>query len=210
MSEFDSATQIDELDGHTIEELSDYLDRGYQPAIASIDQSSGCQIVLNALRRLRALSASLLEQEALAEQPRDDRWVQRILGQIGLEARAGREIPFQAPVTNASLGITEGAVRGIIRAAGDAVGGAIIGRCRLDGNVSVADEPIIVSIDLSVVWGTGIPAVVERIRAAVLRDLAIHTELNILAVDVTVHDIQPPDRKGDSGAPRPVQPVEES
>ncbi len=210
MSEFDSATQIDELDGHTIEELSDYLDRGYQPPIASIDQSSGCQIVLNALQRLRVLSASLLEQEALAEQPRDDRWVQRILGQIGLEARAGREIPFQSPVTNASLGITEGAVRGIIRAAGDAAGGAIIGRCRLDGNVSVAGEPITVTIDVSVVWGTGIPAAVERIRVAVLRDLAIHTELNVLAVDVTVHDVQSPDRKEDPGALLPAESIKES
>lgn len=183
---------LEDLNGHTIEELSDYLDCGFVPPDASIDTSSGCQIVLNALARLKTLSATLLENEARVEPARDDRWIERILGQIGIEARAGRDIPLTAPRALAKLSITEGAVRGIIRAAGDSVGTAIIGRCRLDGDVTIAAKPITVLVEVSVVWGAKISETVDLMRRAILAELRRHTNLNILAIDVVVRDIQAP------------------
>ncbi len=142
-----------DLDGHTIEELSEYLDRGRTPADPSIDESPGCRIALAALVRLRTVSQSLLEADAEAEaaasvSERDDRWVRRILGSISRDAHAGRDIPVRSDDPRATLVLTEGAVRGMVRAAGDGVGGVLLGRCRLDGDVTVPGNPIGVFIEI--------------------------------------------------------------
>ena len=180
-----------QLDGHTIDELSDYLDRGRLPADPSIEASPECQIALRALERVRAISSSLFVEEAASDSG-DDSWVSRILGNISLEAHAGRDIPVTHPDPAAHLLITEGAVRGMIRAAGDSVGGVIVGRCRLDGDVTVPGNAVRVHIDASVLFGERIPVAVQRIRQAVLRELSRHTELVVSAIDVTIHDVRLP------------------
>ena len=53
-----------DLDGHTLDELTDYLDAGRQPADRSIDESPGCQLALDALERLQGLGAELIAAEA--------------------------------------------------------------------------------------------------------------------------------------------------
>lgn len=181
-----------DLDGYTIDELSDYLDRGQTPRDPVIDSSPGCQIAIAALQRLRTISLALLEQDVAAEPPRGDKWVADILSSIGLEARAGRDIPLEHPAPTAHLAVTEGAVRGMIRAAGDAVGGALIGRCRLDGDVTVPGEPISIRVDVSVVWGERVRETADRVRGAIFAELGRHTELNVESVDVTIHDVQLP------------------
>ncbi|WP_165066706.1 Asp23/Gls24 family envelope stress response protein [Marisediminicola senii] len=177
------------LDGHSIDELSDYLDRGRTPADPAIDSSPGCQIALAGLARLRAMSETLVETDAAAEPARDDSWVSGILDNIELEAHAGRDIPIQHSAPAARLVITEGAVRGLIRAAGDSVGGILIGRCRLDGDVTVPGEAIGVRIDASVFFGERIPEIVARVREAIYTELLRHTELNFTSIDVTIHDV---------------------
>jgi len=179
----------DDLDGHTIEELSDYLDHNCLPAIASIDESPACQIALEALGRLRTISLGMLEAEALAEAPRDESWISGIINSIGRDARAGRNIPVHHPSPTAHLTITEGAVRGMIRAAGDAVGGVLVGSCRLTGDVTVPGEPISVDVEVSVLWGTRITEVADSVRKAIYTELLKHTELTISAINVTVHDV---------------------
>lgn len=186
---FDDAAPADDLDGHTIDELSAYLDAGEMPPNPSIDNSPGCRIALKAMRRLRELSQDLMEDDARREPQRDDSWVGGILDVISREARAGRDIPVQHPSPSARLAITEGAVRGMIRAAGDAVGGVIIGRCRLDGDVTVPGEGISIRVDASVFWGERIPEAVDRVRQAIYTELLRHTELNVTAIDVTIHDV---------------------
>lgn len=177
------------LDGHSIEQLSDYLDRGRTPADPSIDDSPGCQIALAGLARLRLLAQTLVETDAAAEPAYDDGWVSGILNHIELEAHAGRDIPIQHSAPTARLTITEGAVRGLVRAAGDSVGGILIGRCHLDGDVTVPGEAIGVRIEASVFWGERIPDVVARVREAVYTELLRHTELTISGIDVTIHDV---------------------
>ncbi|CAD5989488.1 hypothetical protein [Agreia sp. COWG] len=179
----------DDLDGHTIDELSDYLDGGRTPLDPSIENSPGCRIALASLERLRQISLSLVEADAAAEPPRNDDWIGGILESIGREARAGREIPLQHPSPLAQLSITEGAVRGLIRSAGDRSGGLLIGRCRLDGDVTVPGEPITITIDASVFWGERIKQTVDRARGAIYSELLKHTELTIAAIDITVHDL---------------------
>ncbi|TIH33587.1 hypothetical protein D4765_14730 [Subtercola vilae] len=178
-----------DLDGHTIEQLNDYLDAGRQPLDPSIENSPGCQIALSAMLRLREMSRTLLETDVLSEPAPTDTWVSGILNRIGLEARAGRDIPVQHPSPAAKLTLTEGAVRGLIRAAGDTVGGLLIGRVRLVGDVTLAGEPITVLVDASVFWGEPIVAAAARVREAIYAELLKHTELTVASIDVTVHDV---------------------
>ena len=197
--------ETEDLAGHTIEDLSDYLDRGMTPADVSIDASPGCQLALAALRRLRAASRTMLDRDAEGESPRNDGWVRSIIDSIGLESRAGRDIPVQHSRRSARLALTEGAVRGLIRAAGDTVSGVLVGRCRLDGDVTARSEPVTVHVDATVLWGENIPAAANRIREAISGELRKHTELSVVAIDVTVHDVaaadaRPPTLETDSSA----------
>lgn len=178
------------LDGHTIEELSAYLDAERTPTNFSIESSPGCQIALTALTRLRELTAHTLEVQAAVEPAPPDSWVHSIMNRIALEARTGRDIPIAHPAPTAHLTMTEGAVRGMIRAAGDSIPEVIVGRCRIDGDVTVPGALLTVAVDISVAWGESIPIAADRAREAIQRQLSKHTELNITAVDITVQDIR--------------------
>ncbi|MEY2850125.1 MAG: hypothetical protein RI885_2792 [Actinomycetota bacterium] len=195
------AQSVDDLDGHTLEELSDYLDRDRTPADGSIDHSPGCQLALASLERLRRLTGLALEREAANEAERGDDWIPRILGYIGLEVRAGRSIPFAHDETIGSLAITEGAVRGLIRDAGDTVGGIVIGRVRLQGDVTVPGESITVDVEASALWGAPIRVAIDEVRAAIYERLTTHTELVVAGVDVAVHDISEPQPPASPASP---------
>jgi uncharacterized alkaline shock family protein YloU len=186
----------DDLDGHTIEELADYLDAGRTPADPSIDSSPGCQTALAALQRLRTVTADLLDAEASSEPEPDENWIGGILRTISREAHAGRSIPIPHPDPAAALAITEGSVRAVIRAAGDTVDGVLVGRCTLIGDVTVPGEPITVSIEVVVYWGQSIPAATAALRQAVAAALALHTDLRIAGIDITVHDVHQPPAPG--------------
>ncbi len=179
----------DDLDGHTIEELSDYLDAGRTPVNAAIEGSAGCRIALDALQRLRRLSPELLAADTAAEPEADEGWVQKVISGITLDARAGRRVPIPSPDAGADLGITEGAIRGIVRAAEHDVPGVLIGRVRLDGDVTEPGQPVTVCAEVSIAHGRSIPAEVERLRAAIAARLASHAVMNVAAIDIVVHDL---------------------
>jgi len=189
----------DDLDGHTIEELGEYLDSGRMPPDPSIDDSPGCLLALDALERLRGLTPGLIAADDAAEPEADEGWVQKILTGIALDARPGRRIPIAAGSPHADLGITEGAVRGLVRAAENAVPGVLVGRCRLDGDVTVAGAPIRIRVDASVPYGQPIPGLADRLRAQIAVRLRAHTELNVVGIDITVHDIQLLPSPGEEG-----------
>jgi uncharacterized alkaline shock family protein YloU len=179
----------EDLDGFTIDDLIDYVDSDMTPPNPVIDVSAACQIALVALQRVRAMTQELLDEDALHEPPLDDGWVAGILVNITLESRAGRDIPFHAPNVRAELVITEGAVRGIVRAAGDTVEGILVGRCVLDGDVTIPDTPITVEIEATIVFGASIPETTERVREAIRTQLLENTELNVVAVDIMITDV---------------------
>lgn len=178
-----------DLDGHTIEELGEYLDSGREPRDPSIENSPGCQLALDALSRLRAQTWSMLESEAAHDSDRDRAWMQAVLQNISLEAHAGRDIPLSHPDPDVRLHVTEGSVRSLIRGVGDSVGGAIVGRVRLDGDVTTLQAPITVSITASAAFGNNLDRLAQRMRERIVEELGIHTELNIVAVNVTILDI---------------------
>lgn len=190
-----SPHEDDNLDGHTIEELSDYLDRDQTPADPSIDNSSTCQVALASLIRLRQVADTLLDDEAAAAPREDDAWIHRILALIAQEARSGRDIPYGSTGDNGRLEITEGAVRGMIRAAGDILGGILIGRCTLDGDVTVPGTPITIDVEATAFWGQNIPNAVADVRSAIYASLRLHSPLNIVAVNVTIRDMQVPKQR---------------
>jgi hypothetical protein len=179
-----------DLDGHTIEDLTDYLEAGRQPVNRSIEESPGCQLALDALERLHGLGGELIVADAAAAPDVEEGWVDRILSGIALDARAGRRIPFASPEENVDLAITEGAVRGLIRSAENAVPGVLLGRCRLEGDVTEPGAPIRVEIEANVFHGEPIPLIAERLREEVDRRLRSHTELDIVAIDIAIRDIQ--------------------
>ncbi len=179
----------EDLDGHTIEQLGDYLDAGRQPLDESIERSPGCQLALDALERLRGLTPDLLAADTAAEPAPDESWVQRILGGIVLDARAGRRIPYAAP-DRGDLAITEGAVRGIVRAAENAIPGVLIGRCRLHGDVAASGAPVRIDIEATVPYGRSIARLSDQLRTEIAARLAAHTELNVPGIDILVHDVQ--------------------
>lgn len=179
-----------DLDGHTLEELTDYLEAGRQPADRSIDESPGCQLALDALERLHGLGAELMDAETAAEPDVEQSWVDRILSGIALDARSGRRIPFQSTDPGVELAITEGAVRGLVRAVESAVPGLLIGRCRLTGDVTIAGAPITVEIDASALHGEPIPLIADRLRAEIDLGLRRHTELNVVAIDIAIRDLR--------------------
>lgn len=179
-----------DLDGHTLEELSDYLEAGRVPLDPSIEGSPGCQLALDALERLHGLGGQLIDADAAAMPEVDDSWVDRILSGIALDARAGRRIPFAETDPAVDFGITEGAVRGLIRSAENAVPGILVGRSTLDGDVTAVGEPIRIAIEVNAVYGESIPQAVDRLREEVAERLRRQTSLTVTAIDVTVRDIR--------------------
>lgn len=178
-----------DLDGHTIEELSAYLDAGRHPLDPSIEASPSCQLALEAMERLRAVSGGLLAAEAAGEPTADASWVQRVLTGIALDARAGRRIPLRHPSPTADLAITEGAVRGVIRSAEADVDGVVVGRCRIDGDLATPDATVDLAVDVSVRVGLAIPRAAARLRAAIASRVRANTDLTIRTIDITVHDV---------------------
>lgn len=185
----------DMIDGHTLDELSDYLARGRTPADPGIDGSAECRAALEALERLSRTTRTMLEADA-AGRPVDDGWVGRILDGIRLDVQAGRRIPVALPDPAADLALTEGAVRVLVRSVGDAIDGVIVGRTRIDGDVETLGAPIQVHVEISVRYGEPFGEVAARMRSAVVAELTRHVELTVAAVDVTVTDVRDPDRDG--------------
>ena len=172
--------------GYTLDDLSAYLDRGRTPAIAAIDTNAECRAVLDSMERVGSLSRDLLASDVQANPTIDEGWLGSLLTSISRELRAGRDIPLSATDPTTSLSITEGAVRELVRSAGDSVDGVLVGSCSLNGDL---DGPVQVALTISVVLARPLPELAEQVRQRVYSELLAHTELDIEAVDVTIGDV---------------------
>lgn len=193
-SPLDEPTPDAELDGHTMEELGDYLDRGRAPYDASIETSAACRLALTGMTRIRELSRSALDREARADSRRDDLWISGLLETIRAEIVSGRDIPVSHPDPALRLTLTEAAVRGMIRRAGDTMGGLIMGRCTLDGDVTTPGEVIRIEVTASLAFGLPADRTAERLRERIGFALARHTELVVGPIDVTIDDVYSSER----------------
>lgn len=184
----------DDLDGHTMEELGDYLDRGRTPYDPSIENSAACRLALTNMARVQELSWSALERESQLDPDRDDAWITGLLDTIKTEIKSGRDVPIAHPDPTLRLALTEAAVRGMIRRAGDTMGGVVMGRCVLDGDVTTPGRPIRVDVTASIEFGLSVQATADQLRVRIAAALDEHTELDVVGIDVTIDDVYPPER----------------
>jgi hypothetical protein len=182
----------DDLDGHSIDELADYLDAGMSPPDPTIDDSAACQNALAAISRLRQSSLGSLEAAAADEAPADESWISGVLANISIEARSGRDVPLRAEAPTERPVMTEGAIRSLVRSVGDGVPDALIARCRLEGDVVELGAPVRVVVEIAVRVGAVIPEVATAVRESVAEVLATQTDLLVESVDVVVRDLLPP------------------
>ena len=185
--------------GYTLEQLSDYLDRGRTPAIEAIESNVECQALLASLERYGSLSRDLVSRDAAEHPTVDESWLSSLLTSITREAKAGRDIPLANGDPLTKLAITEGAVRGLVRTAGDSIDGVIVGRCSL--TEVVEGDPaagVTVAVSVSVALGTPVHGAAEAVRQAVYTALLKHTELLVVTVDVTVADLHVVATEGDA------------
>lgn len=180
---------LDDLDGHTMDELGDYLDRGRSPYDPSIESSAACRLALAGMTRLQELSRTAMRQQSLLDPHRDDAWITGLLDTIKAEVKAGRDVPISHPDPTLRLALTEAAVRGMIRRAGDTMGGIIMGRCTLDGDITTPGEAIRVEVTASLRYGLSADGAADRLRERIATALARHTELVVEAIDVTIDDV---------------------
>jgi len=181
-----------EGDGIGIDELSDYLDRGRTPYDPAIEESPEHRRTLRALERVRALSGALIDDDAARLPAPEESWFGSILTQVRRESRAGRDIPLASVQPDVALTITEGAVRGLVREAGDSVAGVLVGRCRLVGDIAEPGAEVVVELTISVFWGVPIAEAAQQVRERVHSRLLTQTELRVSRIDVRVEDVYVP------------------
>jgi uncharacterized alkaline shock family protein YloU len=187
-----------DLGGHTVESLSDYLDRGRQPRDPAIESSPAAQHALAALSRLRAVAPRVIVADADQFAPKNENWISRILDQIGVQAHAGRDIPIPHDVSGAVLSISEGAVRALVREAGDSVDGLLVERSRLDGDIETLGSPVEIHVVISTFEGFDIAPAVSEFQKRVISTLRDHAELVVANVTVRVHDTDLTEEEGRS------------
>jgi len=178
-----------DADTVSTERLADYLDSGREPYDPLIEDDPACLAQLVALERLRALSSELVESDVETAPAPDPSWIAGVMDRVRLESRTGRDIPLASPDVRSTVHITEGAVRSLVREAGDSVPGAVVVSCGLAGDVGIADAPIRVDVAVSVVYGADLRHVADLVREAVAAALARQTEIVVEALDVTVRDV---------------------
>lgn len=177
--------------GRSIEDLSDYLDTGVSADAGHIEHCPQCQARLAGLRSLSAAALDLMADDVDSAGADGAGWLDGMLANLRMETRAGRVIPLSGGPLD-ELTETEGAVIAMVRSVGDSLGGALIGRCRLEGDVTVACAPVEVHINVSAQYGYPLPSLAQELRDAVFAKLQAHTELNAVAVHVAFTDIRPP------------------
>jgi hypothetical protein len=176
------------LDGFTVDQLSDYLDHGRQPRNPTIEASAAAQHALAALSRLRAVAPRIVNADAEYFKPKHENWISRILDQIGVQAHAGRDIPIPYDVPGAELSISEGAVRALVREAGDETEGLLVERTQLDGDLETPGAPVEVNVVVSTFKDANDARIVPHFRERVTETVREHTDLVVTRVTVRVHD----------------------
>lgn len=178
--------------GHSLSELSAYLDTGTIDDPRHLETCPECQAGLASLQRLSELGNDLLQSDVADAGSGNDDWMQSILDNLRLELRPGRNIPLHSDHPDDALWETEGAVAALIRTVADSFPGTAAGKCRLHGDVTAPGAEITVEVELAVVYGHSMDERASALRQELAEALAFHTELNVQAIDITVTDVLEP------------------
>lgn len=175
--------------GHTLEELSLYLDTGEFADPPHLESCPECRAGLDSLRRLTAAGNELYASDVAEAGSGPDDWMKDILASLALELRPGRTIPLQSDHPADTLTETEGSVIALVRSVTDSLPGTVAGKVRLEGDVTVPAAPVVVRLDLAVLFGHPLMAGAAALRQELAEALARHTELNITTIDITITDV---------------------
>ncbi|MCW3765349.1 Asp23/Gls24 family envelope stress response protein [Paenarthrobacter sp. PAE-2] len=178
--------------GHSLAELSAYLDTGYTADPAHVDACPECQAGLASLRRLAELGHELLASDVADAGSGNDDWMQNILNNLQLELRPGRSIPLRSEDPHDALWETEGSVSALIRSVVDSMPGTAAGKCRLTGDITTPGAGIDVDVEIAVVFGRSLEEHAVTLRNELADILAVQTELTIQAINITVTDVLEP------------------
>ncbi|MCT9869846.1 Asp23/Gls24 family envelope stress response protein [Paenarthrobacter aurescens] len=191
--------------GHSLAELSTYLDTGQIADPVHLETCPECQAGLASLRRLSVLGSELLSSDVADAGSGNDDWMQSILDNLRLELRPGRSIPLHSGNAQDNLWETEGSISALIRSVADALPGTAAGKCRLHGDVTTPGAGITVDVEIAVVYGHPMEERAATLRRELAEALALHTELAIDAIDITVTDVLESPATTEPGTPPSLQ-----
>lgn len=175
----------------TLEELSDYLDAGREPRRPDIEGDPESTATLGRLEALRSASLDLLDADVSGAgvSGADDSWIAAVLTSIRTTAHAGRDIPVPDDDATATLVVTEGALRGLVRALGDEVPGVVVRRTRFTGDVTVPGGLVDVEVSIAVTADAPVRDRAEVVRVMVEDVLAAHAPFAVRSIVVRVADL---------------------
>lgn len=179
----DTAADLPDFDA-----INDYFDREDQTPDDKFEKDPHTSHVLQQLRRLRSLTAEFSEQAASRIETTPEWWNQ-LTSMIVADARPGRVIPFDSAEPAHDLGVTEGALKALIRDASDTVDSCFVTRIELPDNITEPGAEITIMLRVTVAAGTKLLAAADAIRAAVCDQLEQHTTLRVAAIDVEISDV---------------------
>lgn len=184
-------TDDERFGAFTLEELSDYLDSDRRPARPDIESDPEAAAALVRLEALRTASRDLLATDvsAAAVSAADDSWIAAVLTSIRTTAHAGRDIPVPDDDPASTLVVTEGALRGLVRALGDEVPGLVVRRTRFTGDVTVPGGAVDVEVSVAVTADGPVHERAEALRLGVEAALAAHAPFAVRSIVVRVADL---------------------
>ncbi|MBM7051725.1 MULTISPECIES: Asp23/Gls24 family envelope stress response protein [unclassified Rothia (in: high G+C Gram-positive bacteria)] len=182
-----------------LEDLSIWLDDEHSGIAGAEHQRRGkhiencptCTQRFEALQRLERATQELIDEDENTQTAHVG-WVETLLENLILETKAGRAIPLTGDHPLDTLSVTEGAILSATRRAGESVSGVLVGKVRLHGDIETPDAEITLEMNISVRQNTAVPDAAQQVRARVLEEIDRTSELNLVAVDITVEDVHSP------------------
>lgn len=182
-------TDDERFGAFTLEELSDYLDTDRTPARPEIDGDPEAAAALVRLESLRTASRDLLDAEAAEAAGADAGWIASVLASVRTTAHAGRDIPVPDDDPASTLVVTEGALRGLVRALGDEVPGVVVRRTRFTGDVGTAGGSVDVEVSIAASADGPVHLRAEALRSIIEDALAAHAPFVVRSLVVRVADL---------------------
>lgn len=179
-------TDDEHFGAFSLEALSDYLDSHRTPVRPDIEGDPVAAAALVRLEALRTASRDLLDTEATNA---DDRWIAGVLTAIRTTAHAGRDIPVPDADPASTLVVTEGALRGLVRALGDEVPGVVVRRTRFTGDLDVAGGSVDVEVSIVVTADGPVHLRAEALHDLVADAFAAHAPFVVRTLVVRVADL---------------------
>jgi hypothetical protein len=185
-----AVTDDDERFGaFSIEELADYLDAGRSPVRPDIESDPVAMAALGRIASLRGASRELLDAEVEADRAGDEGWIATVLASVRTTAHAGRDIPVPDPDPSATLVVTEGALRGLVRTLGDQEPGVVVRRTRFTGALGVPGGSVDVEVTVALTAEASVHGRAETFRTVVIDALREHAPFTLASVVVRVVDV---------------------